>query len=500
MNRQQSAVHSQQSTKTTEFLFADKMLHGVFLLLTAYCLLLCAVAPAYANVSKSTAELSTALAASNSELKPKQDGSVITIAELSPERHVIVSQKTVETPESLHSQSHSDNASVTAEDEQNTAATSNDNQDKNANAPLGISYESNETAIKAVDKKISLFKGRIKKTFSVWLERSARYVEIMQDILMEKGMPEELVFLPIVESGFNLHAYSRARAVGPWQFIASTGKRYGLVIDWWRDERKDPVKSTEAAADYLKDLYGMFGSWKLALAAYNAGEGRIGRAIKKANNDDFWHLKSAQKIPKETREYVPRYIAASMIASAPEEYGFHNLKYHEPLKYEEVTLHSPVDIDIIAQCAETTAKEIRELNPELRRWSTPPNLPSYTIKLPQGSKDIFIENLSKIPVEKRFSIDTYRVKKGDNLKKVAKNIGVPINVILAMNSMAGIKTLKAGEDIKIPPKGKYYADIDDKMSAKKVSSKKTSLKKSDKSGKKSSKKGGKTNRVKAKKI
>ena len=346
-------------------------------------------------------------------------------------------------------------------------------QDANTDSPLGISYKSNEKALNAIEKNITLFTERLKERFSIWLERSARYIDTMKGVLKDRGVPEDLVFLPIVESGFNLNAYSPARAVGPWQFIASTAKRYGLVIDWWRDERKDPVKATRAAADYLADLYGMFGSWKLALAAYNAGEGRIGRAIKSANTTDFWHLRTAQKIPKETQEYVPRYIATTLIATNPEDYGFYNLNYHIPLIYEEVVIKSPVDIEILAMCAETTVPEIRELNPELRRWSTPPNVKEYIVKIPFGKKDIFIKNLESIPVEKRFSINTYTVKKGDTFKKIAKNTGVPVNVIIAMNSLSGIEKLRAGDSIKIPPKGRYYPDRDDKTYVKASYKKKT---------------------------
>ena len=174
-------------------------------------------------------------------------------------------------------------------------------------------------------------------------------MDITRKVLKDRNLPEELVFLPIVESGFNPNAYSRAKAVGPWQFIASTATRYGLVIDWWRDERKDPVKSTMAAADYLKDLYKMFGSWNLALAAYNAGERNIARAIRENASDDYWSLLNTNLIRNETKEYVPSYIAATMIANVPEDYGFHNLDYKNPMKYDETTISSPLDIDVIAK-------------------------------------------------------------------------------------------------------------------------------------------------------
>ncbi len=352
--------------------------------------------------------------------------------------------------------------------------------------PLSISLSpTDKSANKAIERSFDLYTINLKKRFSVWLERSARYLEIMKDILKDKNMPEELVFLPIVESGFNPKAYSPARAAGPWQFIAGTAKRYGLVIDWWRDERKDPVKSTVAAADYLKDLYGMFGSWSLALAAYNAGEGRIAKALRKTDSDNFWSLLDTKQIRQETKDYVPHYIAATIIANTPEDYGFRNLTYHEPFEYDEVTLYVPVDLDVIAKCAGTSVDEIRELNPELRRWSTPPNLSEYTLRLPPGTADAFIQNLSDTPDEKLFSYDSYTVKKNDTLKKIAARTNVPVSTILALNSLAGIERLPAGQKIKLPPKGKYFADLDDKMTAKKVSLKST------KKGKKGQKSKGK---------
>lgn len=337
-------------------------------------------------------------------------------------------------------------------------------------------YKDNETALKAVEKNLLLYTNRLKNTFKIWIERSGKYIDIMRNILKERGLPEELVFLPIVESGFNPHAYSPARAVGPWQFISDTAKRYGLIIDWWRDERKDPVKSTQAAASYLKDLYRMFGSWNLSLAAYNAGEGRILRSLKRSGENDYWALMEKKHIPQETRDYVPRYIAAKKIIQNPEEYGFYNLDYHEPFEYDEVTIDSPIDIDLVARCAETTVSVIRELNPELRRWSTPPGIPYYKIRVPKGTKERFFENLKSVPKNKWFSYDTYKVKKGDTLKKISKKTGFPVSVIIALNSLSGVEKLNAGTLIKIPPKGKYVPDRDDKMTTR-VSYKKGTKKK-----------------------
>jgi membrane-bound lytic murein transglycosylase D len=370
----------------------------------------------------------------------------------------------------------------------NTTASVNQGKRSGITPPLSISLlPSDKSANRAIDRSFDLYTNSIKKRFSMWLERSARYLEIMKDILKEKNMPEELVFLPMVESGFNTRAYSSARAAGPWQFIAGTAKRYGLVIDWWRDERKDPVKSTVAAADYLKDLYGMFGSWSLALAAYNAGEGRIAKALRRTDSDNLWSLLDTKQIRQETKDYVPRYIAATIIANTPADYGFRNLSYHEPFEYDEVILSTPVDLEVIAKCAGTGVDEIRELNPELRRWSTPPNLPEYTLRLPVGTADAFIDNLSDMPDDKLFSYDSYTIKKNETLKKIAARTGVPVSTILAMNSLAGIERLPAGEKIKLPPKGKHFADIDDKMTARKASMKSAK----DHKGKKGAKSKGK---------
>ncbi|MCX5720036.1 MAG: transglycosylase SLT domain-containing protein [Nitrospirae bacterium] len=338
------------------------------------------------------------------------------------------------------------------------------------NGPKIVSdYSDNKLAVAAVNKNILLFTDRIREKFSLWLSRSGKYLDLMKEILQEKGVPEEIVFLSLIESGFNPYAYSPARAVGHWQFIASTAKRYGLTINWWKDERRDPVKSTTAAASYLKDLYEMFGSWNLALAAYNAGEGRILKALNRTKTDDYWSLLSTSHIKKETKEYVPKFIAASLIANRPEDFGFVNLEYHPPLKYDEVTIKSPVDLEVIAECAETTIEVIKELNPELRRWCTPPDVPEYTLRIPEGKKDIFLEKLSQVPEEDLLTIDIYRVKKGDTLKSISNKTGVPVQVILDLNSMEKIIPLTPGAQIYLPPKGKFVLDRDDRATIKKAS-------------------------------
>lgn len=338
------------------------------------------------------------------------------------------------------------------------------------NTPQIVSdYNSNELAVKAVEKNINFFTEKIREKFSLWLSRSGKYIELMKEILKEENIPEEIVFIPLIESGFSPYACSPASAVGYWQFIASTAKRYGLKINWWMDERRDPVKSTVAAANYFKDLYEMFGSWKLAMAAYNAGEGKILKALNRSNTDDYWSLLDTKYIKRETKDYVPKFIAASMIANSPQDFGFEDIEYHSPLNYDEVTVDSPVDLIVAADCAETSVEVLKELNPELRRWCTPPDVSEYILRIPAGTKDTFLENLSLIPNEERFSIERYKVKKGDTFKKISKKTGIPVQVILDLNSMEKIIPLKSGMEIYIPPKGKFVLDTYDKASIKKAS-------------------------------
>ncbi|MEJ2684554.1 MAG: transglycosylase SLT domain-containing protein [Candidatus Sulfobium sp.] len=336
-------------------------------------------------------------------------------------------------------------------------------------SPGITSYDDNKTAVRAVERNVSLFTTTIRDRFSMWLSRSGAYLDIMTRILKEKDVPEDIVFLSLIESGFNPYAYSMAHAAGPWQFIASTARRYGLKINWWRDERRDPVKSTEAAADYLKDLYSMFGSWNLALAAYNAGEGKILKAMKRGRVDDYWDLRETRHIRRETKNYVPKFIAARIIASNPEDFGFQNVDYKEPLRYDKVKLDSPVDLSVAAECAGTTLEEIRRLNPELRRWCTPPDVQEYTLRIPAGTKEHFLEKLSSLPDKDRFTMERYKVRRGDTLWRISRRIGVPMRIILSLNSMKKIMTLKQGSTLYLPPRGFSANDAEDRGMIRKVS-------------------------------
>lgn len=310
-------------------------------------------------------------------------------------------------------------------------------------------YDMPITVNNAVVKSMDYFKSSLSERFNSWLNRSGRYLSLMREVFQEKGLPQDLVYLALIESGFNPHAYSWAKAAGHWQFISSTAKRYGLKVNWWVDERRDPIKSTVAAAEYLKDLYDLFGSWNLALAAYNAGERKVLYGLRKIKGGDFWDLRDTRYLKRETKEYVPRYMAATIIAKDPEGHGF-VVDYHEPLKYDEVTVDSPTDLKVVAKCAGTTLDEIKELNPELKRWCTPPDLPTYTIRIPAGTKETFLSNLESLSDNEKFTGKTYNVKDGDTLSKIAKHFGVSTKIIIEANSLGKKYKAKPGNILLIP--------------------------------------------------
>jgi membrane-bound lytic murein transglycosylase D len=293
-----------------------------------------------------------------------------------------------------------------------------------------------------------------RQSFSRWLSRSSRYLPMMKEILKREGMPEDLVYVAMIESGFQMHARSWANAVGPWQFVSDTGRRYSLRIDQWVDERKDPVKATTAAALYLKELYGMFnGDWYLAAAGYNAGENKILRAISMYNTSDFWEISRGSYLKRETKEYVPKLLAAAIIAKDPARYGFSDIAYLPAIEFETVRIPSRTDLELVARLSGTTYETIRDLNPDLRHWCTPPNYPDYELKLPKGTKQLFDLEYAKVPEDKRFTekvlYTNYQARKKDSLKTVARRFGTSPEALSELNGLSK-KSRIAGRRLVVP--------------------------------------------------
>ena len=301
-----------------------------------------------------------------------------------------------------------------------------------------------------VEKFIEYFQTAIRDKFATWLARSEKYIPFMKNLLKEHGLPQDLVFLAFIESGFDPHAYSRSKASGLWQFISQTGKRYGLKVNWWVDERRDPEKSTLAAAKYLKDLYDRFECWYLAAAGYNAGEHKIVKAMRRYRTEDFWKLTKYRYLKRETRDYVPQMIAAALIAKEPEKYGFTGIEYEEPLQYEKVKVPPLTDLSLIARACETSAEEIKNLNPEIRRGVTPPNETEYEIKIPFGRRELFLKNFEALQPLEKFEFKTHRVKNGETLYRIARRYRVDLKPLLEINHLKKTSRIKKGMILLIP--------------------------------------------------
>jgi membrane-bound lytic murein transglycosylase D len=310
-----------------------------------------------------------------------------------------------------------------------------------------------------VERFITYFQTRGRKVFTRWLARSGRYIPLLKELLREKGLPEDLVYLALIESGYNPRAYSRKQAMGLWQFRYHTGRRYGLKVDWWIDERRDPVKSTIAAARYLKDLYDRFECWYLAAAGYNAGEGKIQRAIKRYKTEDFWELTKYSYLKRETKNFIPKMIAAALMAKNPETYGFTDIEYEEPIRFETVTVPDATDLRVIAKACESTYEELKRLNPELRRWCTPPKYPDYELKLPYGKKEIFLRNLAAIPPGKRITFRRHVVRSGETLSHIAIRYRTDIGAIMRMNRITSRHRIRVGRSLIIPVRGSGKAGV-----------------------------------------
>jgi membrane-bound lytic murein transglycosylase D len=297
---------------------------------------------------------------------------------------------------------------------------------------------------------VQLFSGRLKGYLEEGLSRGARFLPMIQDVFRAEGLPLDLAYVPLIESAFKPNALSRAKAKGIWQFMRGTALENGLKHDWYIDERSDPEKATRAAAKYLKTLYGMFGDWHLALASYNGGPGRVQRAMKRSGRDDFWELTNTKRyLPRETRDYVPLILAAVIIARNPTQYGM-NIEPIPAPAYETVTLATAVDLRRVAEWAGTPVQAIQDLNPELRRWTTPVRMTDYELKVPEGTAALVNARMTDAAADELAPLNRYTVKKGETLLSIAKKLKVSRTDLAEANYLSSRATLKTGQQLIIP--------------------------------------------------
>ena len=298
---------------------------------------------------------------------------------------------------------------------------------------------------------VELFTGRLKGYLEEGLSRGARFLPMIQEVFRAEGLPLDLAYVPLIESAFKPNALSKAKAKGIWQFMRGTALENGLKHDWYIDERSDPEKATRAAAKYLKTLYGMFDDWHLALASYNGGPGRVQRAMKQSGRDDFWQLTSTRRryLPRETRDYVPLILAAVIIARNPSQYGM-NITPMDTPSYETVTLASAVDLRRVAEWAGTPVQTIQDLNPELRRWTTPLRATDYELKVPEGTAEVINARMLEVSAADLAPLNRHTVKKGETLLSISKKLNVSRADLAEANYLSTKATLKAGQQLIIP--------------------------------------------------
>lgn len=286
-------------------------------------------------------------------------------------------------------------------------------------------------------------------TFQQWLDQSGPYLYHIKEILREEGLPEDLALLPLIESGFNVNARSPKRALGLWQFMAATGAMYGLKVDKWVDERKDPIKSTRAAARHLKDLYNEFGTWPLALASYNAGSGKVRRALIATGASTFWEMGQSRALKAETRNYIPKFMAALIIAKNPDVFGF-TLPEEPVVKYDLVEVPGGMDLHAIAKMANISYQSLRGLNPWIKGQIIPFGEPYHTLSLPEGAGSVLLENFGKLLPAERIVYREHKVRRGDTVYQLARRYDTNAIVIKRINNLSSRYTIIPGDSILIP--------------------------------------------------
>jgi membrane-bound lytic murein transglycosylase D len=289
----------------------------------------------------------------------------------------------------------------------------------------------------SVDRHIRCFTGSKRDVFNRWLSRAKKYEPTIREILRKNDLPEDLVYVAMIESGFNMKARSRARAMGPWQFMDDTGRQYGLRVDYWVDERYDLEKSTVAAARYLKKLFDQFGCWYLVAASYNAGENRVRRAMENGRTKDFWELREYKMLPRETQEYVPQLIAAATIAKDPDRYGFVNVRPNAVFRLTKAYVPGGLPLRDIAYASGADPADMKALNPELLQGITPPGKNRYQIKLPATGRSVdMAEKLETGMAWKRqvLKVTEHRVRAKDSVNRISRLYGVTRPDLMLVNA------------------------------------------------------------------
>ncbi len=320
----------------------------------------------------------------------------------------------------------------------------------------------------AVKMWINYFTGRGRGHFQRYAERAGRYAPVLSKILNDQGMPRDLIYLSMAESGFHNHARSWAKAVGPWQFMPYTGKKFGLEVGFYLDERRDPLKATVAASMYLRTLYGMFDSWELAMAGYNAGEGKIKRAIRRYRTKNFWKIRRGRYLRRETKNYVPKIMALAIIGKNLSKFGFTNIEFKKALDFEEIEVSANTDLYKVAEVLGEDFDKMKKFNPELLRWQTPPHGEQYVLRVPVGKKEVWEQKKNDVNVlateYKKYSLRGYA-----SLYHVGRKFKVPLKVLSELNQIPGRKRLYPKTTVLLPfredhkhKKMPLYADLYEK--------------------------------------
>lgn len=322
-----------------------------------------------------------------------------------------------------------------------------------------------------VEKWIGYFQGKGRGHMERYLARSARYEKLMKKVLRDNKLPEDLFYIALIESGFSARATSHASAVGYWQFIRGTGKRYGLEINKFVDERRDPEVATQAAADYFKALYSMFGSWYLSMASYNVGEGKVKREINRLDTRDFWEIAKKKRLPRETVNYIPKYLAARLIAKDPDKYGFGEIDYLPPIEFDTVKLNEPLNLRIMSERMGLNYEDFKALNPKFKGEIATLSNNSLTLRIPVGTLEAAKLAANESKVDKvEFVADAgdtqeYRIRRGDSLYTIARKFRTTVAYLRDLNDIPRKKRLKVGSRISVPDRTPRVSKVSYKTQA-----------------------------------